>query len=194
MAQNPPYVRLAERLTVGMAADTTSGWAISGNDVQPFPEDRDQARYVKRNLNAGILEPATEAEFEEVHPEPDEATEADDFVRAVAAAAGKGALPMQEAAFRRKVQEQHARARQVRRENTDDDDYEELDAPADVARDRLARREEERRAAILAQQEDVVSDDPEEQKERTATRPPAGAKTARKAKKSTKKAAAEDDE
>lgn len=74
MPNDPDYVRLTHRLTTGMLADVLggSGWSISGMDVKEFPEDEDQARFVRAELNSGKLEPCSRAEYDEVHDEDEE--------------------------------------------------------------------------------------------------------------------------
>lgn len=72
MANDPQYVRLNDSLADhGSLADVTgSGWSIGGMDVQEFPEDDDvAASFVRGKLRAGVLEPASRAEFDECHPE-----------------------------------------------------------------------------------------------------------------------------
>lgn len=64
---DPKYVRLASRLSRRIVADVmVSGWSISGLDVQKFPEDKNAAKFVRKLLGDGILEPASHAEYEEV--------------------------------------------------------------------------------------------------------------------------------
>lgn len=67
MANDPKYVRLSNRLSYGMQADVDgSGWSISGLDVKEFPSSDGAARYVRKMLRDGKLEPASRAEFDEV--------------------------------------------------------------------------------------------------------------------------------
>lgn len=67
---NPKYVRLSERGSRGICADVKgSGWSISGKDVLPFPKEQAAKSFVKQMLNSGRLEPASKAEWEEVHGE-----------------------------------------------------------------------------------------------------------------------------
>lgn len=199
MATNPEYVRLADHLVHGLIVDTDgTGWSISGLDVKPFPDNREEARFVKRQLNAGKLEAAGVAEYEEAHPDGDEeAGDAEAFVEAVRAAAGRGA-PRQEHKLRADLKGKQDRMRAARfaatleREGVDLDEDDDLEAM--IESERQARRRE----ALLDSQtdEDDEDDDPAVQKERTATRPAAGAKKATKAKKAAKKrrAASEDDD
>lgn len=64
---DPKYVRLSNRLSFGMQADVDgSGWSISGLDVKEFPSGEAAARYVRKMLRDGKLEPASRAEFDEV--------------------------------------------------------------------------------------------------------------------------------
>lgn len=193
--KTPEYVRLPERLVHGMMADTISGFSIAGYDVVPFPEDPEQARYAKRQLNAGNLEPAIEAEYEEAHPEAfededDDEREAARMVEVVRAAAGKKDGPMQEHKFRQRIEGRQAAVQSKRREVDADDD--EFDGSVDARR---ARRSQQRRERVLeVQRDEIESDDPEEQEERTATRAPAGTPKASKKASKAKKAAKKDDE
>lgn len=74
MAKNsdPKFVRLASRLTRGCCADVNgSGWSIAGLDVKPFPETNNargkaQAKFVRKMLGQGYLEPASRAEYEDI--------------------------------------------------------------------------------------------------------------------------------
>lgn len=69
MASNDPsYVRLASRLSRGLIADVhRSGWSIAGLDVRKFPEDPQAAKFVRKALNDGKLEPASKGEWEDAH-------------------------------------------------------------------------------------------------------------------------------
>lgn len=69
---DPKYVRLADHLTRGLRADINSGWSIAGFDVRPMPDKEEEPNsyaYVKGELNAGRLEGASKAEYEEAHPD-----------------------------------------------------------------------------------------------------------------------------
>jgi hypothetical protein len=68
MANDPKYVRLPERLLAGNVTDIEggTGWGISGLDVKEFPEDPDEASFVRDALRSQLLEPATAAEFKRV--------------------------------------------------------------------------------------------------------------------------------
>lgn len=75
MAKDPKYVRLPDRLVGGIVADVlgNSDWSIGGNDVRKFPEDDEfAAEFVRSQLRNGNLEPASKAEWEELHPESSE--------------------------------------------------------------------------------------------------------------------------
>lgn len=72
MANDPKYVRLADHLVRGGRYDINSGWGISGYDVVEMPDKEDRPNayaFVKGELNAGRLEGASKAEFEEAHPD-----------------------------------------------------------------------------------------------------------------------------
>jgi hypothetical protein len=66
MASDPKYVRLREGVDA-LADVMTSRWSITGLDVLEFPADDNKAStFVREKLRAGVLEPASKAEFEEV--------------------------------------------------------------------------------------------------------------------------------
>lgn len=70
MARTPAYVRLADRLCLGMQVDIESGWGISGFDVRHFPDEEENPvahAWAKRQLQLGNLEEAGKAEWDEVH-------------------------------------------------------------------------------------------------------------------------------
>lgn len=70
MSTNPTFVRLTDAASRGSLADVGgTGWAISGNDVLAFPEDAEEARFVRGKIRLGVLEEASVAEHEEAHPE-----------------------------------------------------------------------------------------------------------------------------
>jgi hypothetical protein len=169
---NPKFICLSDRMQNGMVADIESGFKLSGRDVQPFPEDQFQARFVRQKINAGIIEAAGQAEYDEAHPEPEEADEAQQFVEAVKIASN--AKPkVSERKLRAVTAAHRERIDAARRGEADDEDEEDYDEEA-------ARREE-----ILAEQQEDDTDDPEEQIERSATRAPA--KKAAAAKKASKR-------
>lgn len=64
------YVRLSTRLSSGIVADLDSGWSIAGLDVRKAPDketDPRAAKFVKKALGDGRLEPASKVEWDEVH-------------------------------------------------------------------------------------------------------------------------------
>lgn len=181
----PDYIRLADHMVTGLVVDMETGWSISGYDVQPFPEDREQARFVKRRINAGIIEPATKAEFDEAHPDVEEDEDevaAERMVRLVQAAQGRGGTQehvIREREGRGAAKLQRARARaKAEEEGYDLEDGQDADFAADQAR----------REAIVSDQEDdgLTDDDVDAQKERTATRPAVRAKAKSAVKKSSR--------
>lgn len=147
MANDPGYVRLANRLTQGMVADVGgSGWSISGFDVLPFPKDSDAAaRFVRHELRDGKLEPAGKAEYEEVQ----------DSHKAVSS------LSHQEAQVQDAARRENAKLVDAREADAQaGDDYED-------PHDAKTREYEER----LDGQSDDETDDPEEQAARNKQRP-----------------------
>jgi hypothetical protein len=147
MPNDPKFVRLANRLALQMVADVTggSGWSIAGLDVKEFPEDEEQAAYVRVQLGRGVLEVATQAEYDEVHDE-EEAAE----VVAQYSDPSKP-RPWQEA----EVQAVHAKKRRSLEANRESDEDE-------LSED---EEDEQRRQAIADEQEELGlnTDDPEEQ-------------------------------
>jgi hypothetical protein len=113
---DPKFVRLADHMVHGLLVDMESGWKISGYDVKEFPENSEQARFVKRNIQQGKLEPAGKAEFDEIHPEDDseENAEATKFAAAVQAASSKKNAGVQEHEIQQKVAERQAAVRKAR--------------------------------------------------------------------------------
>jgi hypothetical protein len=147
--EDPPYVRLANRLSRTILADIgaagSSGWSISGLDVKPFPKEDKAARFVRHELRDGKLEPAGKAEFEEVQ----------DTHKAVQA------VSHQEAKVQRAALEANAKLVGAREDAAEeDDDWE----------DPVERRQRINDERIAAQQEDET-DDPEEQVSRNRQRP-----------------------
>jgi hypothetical protein len=68
---DPKYVRLNNELVYSrsLVVDTYSHWSISGLDVKAFPDPERhpaQAEFVRDALRRGLIEVASQAEFEEV--------------------------------------------------------------------------------------------------------------------------------
>lgn len=119
MAENPNYVRLAPRLVRGMVADVESGWSIAGLDVRKFPDKKTTpgaARFVKKALADGRLEPASKAEWDEVHDTEDVERES---LEGRPRATTKN---LQEAHVQRAAREGARRIVQSRSDNDPDDD------------------------------------------------------------------------
>lgn len=131
MADNPNYVRLAARLTNGIVADLDSGWSIAGMDVRSFPSKKTNplaARFVRKALADGRLEPASQAEWEEVHD--DEAL----VNEAVEGRTKPKSVGVQEAHIQREAAAGRARLEAARaaadgEEEDEEPSDEELDAP-----------------------------------------------------------------
>lgn len=153
MPNDPKYVRLVPRLQHGMICDVQgTGWSIAGLDVRKFPEDRQEARYVRAALNSGKLEPCSKAEWDTAHDtslEEEVLRQAPDY-REKASAVQEGRI--------QKVARQAA-AKVAAALGTDEDaEYEAL----------LAEDEEYRRERMEEQEEmGLNTDDPEEQVART---------------------------
>lgn len=150
MANDPGFVRLANRLTGGMIADVDggSGWSIAGLDVRKFPKDNKQAaRFVRQNLVAGKLEPASRAEWDEAH---DKSVEE--------------ALAEQDPDWRKNAGHQEAQIQRAAQAATDKL-RSKLDADEEAEYEEfLAWREKDLKERLDSQDD---SDDPEEQVERT---------------------------
>jgi len=150
MPSDPNFVRLANRLGLQMVADVTggSGWSIGGLDVQDFPEDEEQAAYVRQQLGRGVLEPATQAEYDEVHDE-------DEMLEALSLQLEASKRTWQEAAVQ-DIARKRRRAVVDSREVDEEESEEELD--------------DQRRQAIAEEQDELGlnTDDPEEQLSRVA--------------------------
>lgn len=99
MAKNPSFVRLTPRLSRNVICDVqASGWSISGLDVKPFPQgdsakDKAAAKFVRRQVQAGNLEPCSKAEYEDVQEQ----------ARSIPQPPSVEGAPFQEAAFQRAV-------------------------------------------------------------------------------------------
>lgn len=135
---DPRYVRLADHLVLGGRYDLRSGWSISGLDVRPMPDKEDDPgayAYVKAELNGGRLEGCGQAEYDEAHPEIEEA-DADDTPHVVLVDRLSG----------KPEREVQAKARAHRRKLLASRD----EAGSEEAADAAERR---RKAAIKAQKE-----------------------------------------
>lgn len=177
MANDPSYVRLANRLSLQVIADISefgSGWSISGLDVKEFPEDTEAARYVRLKVGQGVLETATRAEFEEVQDDEEAANVVARF------SDPNAPMPWQEA----DVQEVHARKRrQLEANRTSESDEEEEEW------------EGQRRYEELLEEQDELNlntDDAEEQTNRTARGGARAVKAQKSAKKASKRPSQED--
>lgn len=148
MNDDPKYVRLATRLQEGIVADVLgSGWSIAGLDVRKFPEkDKEAQRFVRSRLNSGLLEPASKAEWDEVHENPVEDERKKQRPNDVA--------PVQESKLQQVAAE--ASAELARKRGVDPEAQFQEDLEADHA-DRAQRLEE-------AEEAGLNTDDPEEQK------------------------------
>lgn len=127
MATNPKYIRLADPVRRSTLADVAghSGFAISGYDVQEFPEDDPrQAQFAKDNLARGVLTAGTADQFAIAHPDEVEGSaenEASAFVEAVKVAVGRSG-GIQEAKVQRKAQAQARALRAAAPVEGEDDD------------------------------------------------------------------------
>jgi hypothetical protein len=158
MANDPSYVRLATRLQNGIVCDVDgSGWSIAGLDVRKFPEDKQAARYVRAKLNAGLLEPASKAEWEDAH---DDAVEQE--VLRQAPDYREKASAVQEGQIQRVAREARQRIEEKLGVDADAEFEEQLAADAEDREERLREQEEA----------GLNTDDPEEQKARTTGQKP----------------------
>jgi hypothetical protein len=139
-----------------------TGWSIAGLDVKPFPagdtkQAKQEARYVRANLNAGKLEHASKAEFEEAH---DDALE-QEVLRQVPDYREK-ASAIQEGQLQAVVKETAERV--AAKLGVDEDAVYEamLEADKEGRRERLDE----------AREQDLGTDDPEKQVARTTGQSP----------------------
>lgn len=127
--ETPNFVRLANRLTSGMVTDMESGWSIAGLDVRTVPDkkkDPAARRFIRKALLDGRLEPASQAEWDEVH----ETSQLEDEALMGRPQAGVGGI--QEAHVRRAAEEGSSRIKAARvaadaernQDDVDDDDEE----------------------------------------------------------------------
>jgi hypothetical protein len=98
--------------------DTVSGWSISGWDIKEFPDGQLSGSFVRRDLNRGVLEPATSEEFDLAHPPAPEENDADAFVKAVQAASVNPVR--QEAHIQAGIQADAEKLRAARQTQTDE--------------------------------------------------------------------------
>lgn len=126
------FVRLREDLARGGRYDLQSGWGISGYDVKEMPDEETEPRafaYVTGEIRAGRIEPASRAEYDEVHP---------DLAADLGFTTNKdGTKPFQERAVQQAARRGHTKVRAKRKAETEVDAFE-----ADEAR---------RKATIAAQ-------------------------------------------
>lgn len=115
---NPSYVRLANPNAVSLRVDTVSGWSISGWDIKEFPDGQLSGSFVRRDLNRGVLEPATSEEFDLAHPPAPEENDAEAFVKAVQAASVNPVR--QEAHIQAGIQADAEKLRGARQTKTDE--------------------------------------------------------------------------
>lgn len=154
MATDPQYVRLSTQLQEGIVCDVQgSGWSIAGYDVKKFPEKKEEARFVRSKLNAGMLESASKAEYDEAKGE-DLAAEV--ARQAKAGVHQEGKLQEVAAEVTAKLADKLGVSQEALMEA-----YLEADAE-----DRQARLDE-------AEEAGLNTDDPEEQKARTRGQVPA---------------------
>lgn len=158
MPNDPKYVRLATRLQGGMICDVqNTGWSIAGLDVKEFPEDRQEARYVRSNVNSGKLEPASKAEYEAAHD-----TSLEEEVLRQSPEYHKTASAVQEGALQ-KVARAAAQRVAAALGVDEDEEYERYLEELQEDRDDRLRQQEEM---------DLDTDDPEEQVGRTTGQRP----------------------
>lgn len=158
MAKNPPYVRLADHMVHGLCVDIETGWGISGYDVQPFPEDADEKRFVRGKINNSVLEAASKAEYDVAHPASDDDDDGDaaqfvEAVKAVTARGGKQEHVIRQTEKSRTADIRAARAKASARAAGDDDDDADDDDDDDSPEADQARRE-----ALAAEQKEAGLD------------------------------------
>lgn len=176
--EDPQYVRLATRLSKGMVCDVMgSGWSISGLDVRKFPEGNVAQRYVRAQLNAGKLEPASKAEYEEAHD-----TSLEEEVLRQNPDYREKASAVQESRVQLVAQEAQAKLAAGRDADYDAEEEERREAQEQDRKDRLQEQEDA----------NLMTSDPEEQKARTAGQTPTGSSKKKGKGKTKAKASAEE--
>jgi hypothetical protein len=115
---NPSHVRIADPNAVSLRVDILSGWSISGWDIKEFPDGQLAGNFVRRNLNQGVLEPATSEEFGLAHPPAPEENDAEAFVKAVQAASVNPVR--QEAHIQANIEADADKLRSLRHTQTDE--------------------------------------------------------------------------
>lgn len=148
---DPKFVRLADHLSRGMRADINSGFSIAGLDVVPMPDKEDNPEayaYVKREISAGRLESASQAEYDEVHPDVYAALGVEVKREAVVQVA-----PPQETAIQAEALKAGRAIRASRQAQSDEDGFD---------------ADQERREALLEQQQ--AADDEDAPRARKAAR------------------------
>lgn len=65
-ATTPKYVRLTQHMLLGCHVDINTGWGISGRDVQEVPDNPAVQAFVRAAQSRGILEEASEEEYNEI--------------------------------------------------------------------------------------------------------------------------------
>lgn len=66
----PKFLRLTEAASRGMAVHVDSGWGISGFDVRQAPDQAEYpgvSKWVRNMMAQGVIEGASQAEWDEVH-------------------------------------------------------------------------------------------------------------------------------
>jgi hypothetical protein len=127
------FVRLRDDLARGGRYDLASGWGISGYDVKEMPDEEGEPQafaFVSGEIRAGRIEPASRAEYDEVHP---------DLAAALGFSPTKedGSKPFQERAVQREARKGHTKVKAKRN--------------AEAAVDAFEADEARRKATIAAQ-------------------------------------------
>jgi hypothetical protein len=125
------YVRLSPAAQHGVQVHLPSGWGISGRDVRQVPESKEVQTYIRKQIQRGVFEEASKAEWDEVHAADDE--DDDDTPRVIMVA--DRAVPENKLRYRldkkaARLEAQRA-ARAAGESNDDDDDGDSEDDSVD---------------------------------------------------------------
>lgn len=164
MPRDPKFIRLADRLTNGIVADLNTGFSIAGLDVQEFPEEADQASYVRGQMHAGVIEAASAEEYKIIRG-------TDEPMRAATEDNPTPTSNWQENRIQQAAKETRRKLDSSRQADYNDPEWDPLRGRSLLDRDISYEEDQERREAVAQQveEEGLDSTDPEEQIARAGT-------------------------